>query len=47
MFAQRQTTVDGLEMTFALDHLAYFLLSNLLLDMMKASTPARIINIAS
>jgi NAD(P)-dependent dehydrogenase (short-subunit alcohol dehydrogenase family) len=36
MFAQRQTTVDGLEMTFALDHLAYFLLTNLLLDMMKA-----------
>lgn len=47
VFAQRQTTVDGLEMTFALDHLAYFLLTNLLLDTMKSSTPARIINIAS
>jgi NAD(P)-dependent dehydrogenase (short-subunit alcohol dehydrogenase family) len=47
LFTQRQTTVDGLEMTFALDYLAYFLLTNLLLDTMKASTPARIINIAS
>lgn len=47
VFIKRQTTVDGLEMTFALDHLAYFLLTNLLLDTMKASTPARIINISS
>ncbi len=47
VFSKRQITVDGLEMTFALDHLAYFLLTNLLLDTMKASTPARIINISS
>ncbi len=47
VFTKRQTTVDGLEMTFALDHLAYFLLTNLLLDTMKASTAARIINISS
>ena len=47
VFTKRQTTVDGLEMTFALDHLAYFLLTNLLLDTMKASTPACIVNIAS
>ena len=47
VFTKRQTTVDDLEMTFALDHLAYFLLTNLLLDTIKASTPARIINISS
>ncbi|GAC1563857.1 MAG: SDR family oxidoreductase [Ktedonobacteraceae bacterium] len=47
VFTKHQTTVDGLEMTFALDHLAYYLLTNLLLDTMKASAPARIINISS
>ena len=47
VFTKRQTTVDGLEMTFALDHLAYFLLTNLLLDTILASAPARIINISS
>ena len=47
VFSKRQTTVDGLEMTFALDHLAYFLLTNLLLDTIKASAPSRIINISS
>lgn len=47
VFTKRQTTVDGLEMTFALDHLAYFLLTNLLLDTLKASAPTRIINISS
>ncbi len=47
IFMKRQTTVDGLEMTFALDHLAYFLLTTLLLDTLKASAPAHIINISS
>ena len=47
VFVKRQTTVDGLEATFALDHLAYFLLTNLLLDTIRASAPARIVNIAS
>lgn len=47
VFTKRQTTVDGLEMTFALDHMAYFLLTNLLLDTLIASAPARIINISS
>ena len=47
VFSKRETTVDGLEMTFALDHLGYFLLTNLLIDTIKASTPARIVNISS
>ena len=46
-FMRRQLSVDGIEMTFALNHLAYFLLTNLLLDTLKASAPARIINVSS
>jgi NAD(P)-dependent dehydrogenase (short-subunit alcohol dehydrogenase family) len=46
-FPRRQETVDGLEMTFALNYLAYFLLTNLLLDTIKGSAPARIINVSS
>lgn len=44
---QRETTVDGLEMQFAVNHLAYFLLANLLLDRLSAGAPARIVNVAS
>jgi retinol dehydrogenase 12 len=47
VFMKRQLSVDGIEMTFALNHLAYFLLTNLLLDTLKASAPARIINVSS
>jgi NAD(P)-dependent dehydrogenase (short-subunit alcohol dehydrogenase family) len=44
---QRQLSVDDIEMTFALNHLASFLLTDLLLDTIKASAPARIINLSS
>src|SRR5438093_8885984 len=46
-FTGRRETVDGLEMTFAVNYLALFLLTNLLLDVLKASAPARIVNVSS
>ena len=45
--AGRKETVDGIEMTFAVNYLAPFLLTNLLLDVLKASAPARIVTVAS
>jgi retinol dehydrogenase 14 len=47
VFDTRLTTADGLEMTFALNHLAYFLLTNLLLETLKRTPNARIINVSS
>jgi NAD(P)-dependent dehydrogenase (short-subunit alcohol dehydrogenase family) len=47
LFTNYRETVDGIEMTFALNHLAYFQLTNLLLDTIIASAPARIINVSS
>jgi NAD(P)-dependent dehydrogenase (short-subunit alcohol dehydrogenase family) len=47
VFDKRETTVDGLEKTFALNHISYFLLTNLLLDLIKASAPARIVSVSS
>jgi NAD(P)-dependent dehydrogenase (short-subunit alcohol dehydrogenase family) len=44
---KRQVTVDGFELTFAVNHLAPFLLTHLLLDCMKARAPARIVNVSS
>ncbi len=41
------TTADGIETVFAVNHLAYFLLTRLLLDRLRASAPARVVNVAS
>lgn len=46
-FVERLTTVDGFEMTFALNHLAYFLLTHLLLERLHAADSARIVNVSS
>ncbi len=47
IFLSNRRSVEGIEMTFALNHLGYFLLTTLLLDLLKASTPARIVNVSS
>jgi NAD(P)-dependent dehydrogenase (short-subunit alcohol dehydrogenase family) len=46
-FLFRRLSVDGIEMTFATNHLAYFLLTHLLLDALKASVKARVVNVSS
>lgn len=47
LFPRRERTADGIEATFALNHLAYFLLTDLLVSRLRESAPARIINVAS
>ena len=46
-WSHRHVTADGLERTFALNHLAPFLLTSLLLDRLIASAPARIVTVSS
>ncbi len=47
LFTERQLTEDGLERTFALNHLGYFVLTELLVEALKAAAPARIVSTAS
>lgn len=46
-FLWHKKSTDGIEMSFALNHLSYFLLTNLLLDTLKESAPSRIVNVSS
>ena len=46
-FASRQISADGIELTWALNHMSYFLLTNLLTDILRASAPARVVNVSS
>ncbi|HYR55913.1 MAG TPA: SDR family oxidoreductase [Myxococcaceae bacterium] len=46
-FSKRTVTEDGIESTFALNHLGYFLITRLLLDVLVQSAPARVVNVAS
>ena len=46
-FLFKRLSVDGIEMTFAVNHLAYFLFTNLLLDALKVSSTARVVNVSS
>ncbi|MCF3131148.1 SDR family NAD(P)-dependent oxidoreductase [Streptomyces olivochromogenes] len=47
MFAERQRTVDGIEASFAVNHLSPYLLTELLLDQLKSGEPSRIVNVSS
>ncbi len=44
---KRQVNADGFELTFAVNHLAYFVLTLRLLDILKASAPARVVSVSS
>ena len=47
IIGKRTVTEDGLETTLAVNHLSHFMLTNLLMDILKASAPARVVNISS
>ncbi len=44
---KRVMTEDGIEMTFAVNYLAYFMLTNLLINLLKAGAPSRVVNLSS
>jgi NAD(P)-dependent dehydrogenase (short-subunit alcohol dehydrogenase family) len=47
LFTSRERTSDGIERTFATNHLNYFLLTHLLLDPLRRAAPARVVNVSS
>jgi len=47
LVTSRRETVDGIEETLAINHLGYFLLTNLLTDLLKKSAPARVVSVSS
>ena len=47
IFTDRKESSDGIELTFAVNHIGYYLLTVELIDLLKASTPARIVNVSS
>jgi NAD(P)-dependent dehydrogenase (short-subunit alcohol dehydrogenase family) len=47
IFSRREVTEDGLELTFATNHLSYFVLTHLLRDRLVASAPARVVSTSS
>ena len=47
VFSRRQVTADGLEMTFATNHMAYFVLTTMLLERLKAAPGARVVSTSS
>jgi NAD(P)-dependent dehydrogenase (short-subunit alcohol dehydrogenase family) len=47
LFGERRLTSEGLERTFALNHMAYFVLTTALLDVLRVSAPARVVSVSS
>src|SRR5919201_1433124 len=47
LFGERHITSEGLERTFALNHMAYFVLTAALLDLLRASAPSRVVTVSS
>lgn len=47
IYTKREVTADGIERTLATNHLAYFLLTNLLVPALQAGAPSRVVNVAS
>ena len=47
IMGKRELSVDGIEMTFAVNYIAYFMLTNLLLELLKQGAPARVVNLTS